>query len=97
MIIEYDGVINMKKEVILTNEHGLHARPASKFVKKTNEFNSDITIVYKDKHINGKSMIEVMGAGLNQDNKITIITEGDDETEAMDEIISFLKNELSES
>ncbi len=47
----------IKRNVVLNNETGLHARPAALFVKVANKFVSDIYIEMKGTRVDGKSII----------------------------------------
>jgi phosphotransferase system HPr (HPr) family protein len=48
-----------RRQVEITNSNGLHLRPADKFVKLANQFQSDVNIHYKGQTFNGKSILEV--------------------------------------
>jgi len=67
------------KEVDVTNGSGLHARPALQFVKKSNLFSSKISIGFKEKEFNAKSIVGIMAAGIIGGSTITIKAEGEDE------------------
>lgn len=84
----------MKQEVEIVPEAGLHARPASKFVEKAQEFDADLQIkeAGTDKEpVDARSMIAVTSLGLKQGDTMEIIAEGEDAEEALDaleEVIS---------
>ena len=80
----------------IKNSIGLHARPAAIFVKKANEFMSDIKILKDDKEANAKSIINVMSLGAVQGNEITIQAKGDDESEALDALTELLDSFIDE-
>lgn len=84
----------MEKKVIIQNETGIHARPASAIVKKANEFKSHIEIGYKDKTFNAKSIISIMSMGLGKGSEISIIATGEDETEAVGALVDLIENHL---
>lgn len=85
----------MKRDkVIIKNETGLHARPASKFVKKAGEFKSEITLLKDDKSVNAKSIMAVMGLGAEQGTEIIIEIEGEDEKKAMEELKKMINKKL---
>ena len=84
-----------EKEVIIKTDHGLHARPAAQFVKKASSFASDIVIAFKNKEINGKSILAVTSLGATKDDQITLKATGSDEEEAVKrlaELIQSLEN-----
>jgi phosphocarrier protein len=85
-----------EKNVTIINETGLHARPASQFVKKAGKFKSEIQIVFEDKEVNAKSIMGVMSLGIGQGKEITIKAVGEDEEEAINELEDFIKTEMVE-
>lgn len=80
----------IKKEVILKNPTGLHARPATMLVKKASSFKSDIYLEYNEKKANVKSLIGVLSLGVTKDSKIIVIASGDDETLATEEMVRLI-------
>ncbi|MDK7187562.1 phosphocarrier protein HPr [Facklamia hominis] len=84
----------MKKEnFVVTSETGIHARPATLLVQAASKFSSDITLEYKGKSVNLKSIMGVMSLGVGQGSEVTIITEGADEEEAMAVVKETMKKE----
>lgn len=81
-----------KKDVVIMNSSGLHARPASKFVQKASKFKSNIHLQVNDKNINAKSILELMSAGIKYNSKITISAVGEDEEQAVKELVEFIEN-----
>lgn len=82
--------------IVLTNESGLHARPAAQFVKLANSFESSIKLIYKGRAVNAKSMIEVMMAAAPKGSKVVIQADGPDEADALAALENLLTRELSE-
>ncbi len=82
----------IKKEAIVKASTGLHARPATTLVKKASSFKSDIQMEYKDKKANVKSLIGVLSLGVTKDSTVTIITSGDDEALAAEEMIKLIES-----
>lgn len=80
----------IKKEVIVKNSTGLHARPATLLVKKASSFKSDIFLEYNDKKANVKSLIGVLSLGVTKHSKVTVIVSGDDEAFAAEEIVKLI-------
>jgi phosphocarrier protein HPr len=74
-------------------ETGIHARPATLLVQAASKFNSEIQLQYKEKKVNLKSIMGVMSLGIGQGADITIITEGNDEEEALNAIEETLTKE----
>ncbi len=76
----------MKKEFIITDETGLHARPASLIVNEMNKFASDGTIKVDAKEANIKSIMGIMGLMISKDQVIEVEITGADEEDAMDAV-----------
>lgn len=82
----------VKKEAVIKNATGLHARPATLLVKKASSFKSDIYLEYGDKKANVKSLIGVLSLGVTKDSKVTVTASGDDETLAVEEMIKLIES-----
>ncbi len=85
-----------EKEVTIKNETGLHARPATVFVKKASSFTADIKISKDDKTVNAKSIMGVMSLGAGKGSKVNIRAEGEDEKEAIEALVELIDQGLSE-
>ncbi|MTI68331.1 MAG: HPr family phosphocarrier protein [Firmicutes bacterium] len=85
----------MKKNIKLTNQSGLHARPAGVLVNEAKKYDCDIEINYKDKTVNAKSIMNLLSLGINSGSEISVITNGSDEKKALDAIVNILENELN--
>ncbi len=85
-----------REEVILKNETGLHARPASLFVKEAAKYVSDIKIVKGEKEYNGKSIMGILSMGAAKGDVLTIQAEGEDEETAVKELVDLIANKLNE-
>lgn len=81
-----------REEVILQNETGLHARPASMFVKEASKFKSDIKLLKGEKEYNAKSIMGILSMGVTKGDKITIQAEGEDEETAVKELVNFVNS-----
>lgn len=81
-----------KKDVVVKMENGLHARPASLFIQKASKFNSDIQIQIDDRSLNAKSILALISAGIRYDSTITISADGEDEEQAVEELVKFIEN-----
>lgn len=85
-----------QKETNVINKSGLHARPASSFVKLAKQFRSDISIVSDGEKINAKSIVALLSAGLVCGKHIVISAEGEDEKEAVDALWQFVTSGCGE-
>ncbi len=81
----------MLKEFVITDEAGLHARPASLLVQKAASFPNPIWIEYEGKKLDLKSIMAVMSLGVRQGCKIKIHVEGENSKYVMEELEEVLK------
>jgi phosphocarrier protein len=81
------------KDFHIVAETGIHARPATLLVQTASKFASDITLNYKEKSVNLKSIMGVMSLGVGKDAEITIYADGSDETDAIQSITDVLSKE----
>lgn len=80
------------KEVILQNQVGLHARPATFFIQKANEFKSLILIEKDERRVNAKSLLGVLSLGIEGGTKIKILADGPDEEAAIAGLIELVES-----
>ncbi len=71
-----------RKTFKITSDAGLHARPATVLVQTASSFESEVSLEYKGRTVNMKSIMGVMSLGVPAGSEITITAEGSDETEA---------------
>ena len=86
----------VSKEVVINNQVGLHARPATFFIQKANEFKSSIWIEKDERRVNAKSLLGVLSLGIVKGTPMTIIADGVDESVAIATLAELLENEFSE-
>ena len=84
------------KEVEVRNQVGLHARPATFFIQKANEFKSGIQVEKEERRVNAKSLLGVLSLGIVKGTVIKIIAEGIDETEAVGALCQLITTNFSE-
>ena len=86
----------ISRQVTITNSSGLHARPATFFIQKANEFKSSIWVEKDDRKVNAKSLLGVLSLGIAQGMKITIVADGSDEDAAVNGLIALIESGLVE-
>ena len=82
----------ISKEIILKNEEGLHARPATEIAKTANQYRCNVKFDVQGKEYNAKSVLNIMSAGIKNNTEIKIICDGTDEEKALSNILETLKN-----
>lgn len=80
------------RDIIVQNKVGLHARPATFFIQKANEFNSSIWIEKDERRANAKSLLGVLSLGIVGGVSIKIIADGNDEEEAVDSLVNLINS-----
>ncbi len=83
------------KSVEVTNKVGLHARPATFFIQKANEFKSTIWVEKDGRRVNAKSLLGVLSLGIAQDTSINIIADGADEELAVNSLVELVESGLN--
>ena len=84
------------KEVVINNQVGLHARPATFFIHKANEFKSSIWIEKEDRRVNAKSLLGVLSLGIVKGTAVNLIADGNDENEAISTLSDLIASDFSE-
>lgn len=84
------------KDVMVQNKVGLHARPATFFIQKANEFKSSIWIEKEERRVNAKSLLGILSLGIVGGTSIKIIADGADEEVAVEALVDLVTNGFSE-
>ena len=84
------------KEVLVQNQVGLHARPATFFIQKANEYKSSIWVEKEERRVNAKSLLGVLSLGIVGGTSIRIIADGPDEEEAVENLVDLVKSGFAE-
>ena len=84
------------KEAVVNNQVGLHARPATFFIQKANEFKSSIWVEKEDCRVNAKSLLGVLSLGISKGTAITLIADGADEADAVEGLASLVDSEFGD-
>ena len=84
------------RDVVVKNQHGLHARPAAMLVKATQRFRSEIWIEKDGERVNGKSIMGIMMLAAGNGSTLQIIAEGSDAGVALDEIQKLVDSRFGE-
>lgn len=86
------------QQVTLINASGLHARPASDFVKMAKSFTSKITVRNIDggTAVNAKSIVMVLSQGLCKDMVVEIAADGEDEAAAVSALADLVRSGFGE-
>ena len=83
------------KDVMVQNQVGLHARPATFFIQKANEFKSSIWIEKEERRVNANSLLGILSLGIVGGTSIRIIADGADEQQAVDALVELVDSGFS--
>ena len=87
------------KEVLVQNQVGLHARPATFFIQKANEYKSSIWVEKEERRVNnaeGQSLLGVLSLGIVGGTNIRIIADGSDEELAVNGLVALVESGFAE-
>ena len=84
------------KDVLVQNQVGLHARPATFFIQQANEFKSSIWVEKEERRVNAKSLLGVLSLGIVGGTNIRIIADGTDEEVAVEGLGSLVQSGFAE-
>ncbi len=83
------------KDVMVKNQVGLHARPATFFIQKANEFKSSIWIEKEERRVNAKSLLGILSLGIVGGTDIRVIADGTDEQSAVEALVELVESGFS--
>jgi phosphocarrier protein HPr len=83
--------VTARREVRITNELGLHARPAAEFVRRASGFRSEIWLVKDRKRFSAASLIDVMRANVDCGTAVTLEANGPDAETAVEQLTRLLR------
>jgi phosphocarrier protein len=80
----------LKATVTVANLMGLHARPATQFVALSQKFSSDIRLIKGGREFDAKSILSILSAGIKQGTAVELAANGDDEAEAIKQLMDLI-------
>lgn len=78
----------------ITDEIGMHARPAGLLVKLVKGFESTVTVEKNGNKIDATRLIALMGLGIKKGDTVTVEADGADEDEAIQKLSEFFNENL---
>ncbi len=81
----------IQRDVTITNNSGLHARPATFFIQKANTYRCNIWVVKDDRKVSAKSLLGVLSIGIAKDMTITLVADGEDEAAAIEGLTDLIE------
>ena len=86
----------VSKEVTIQKAEGLHARPATFFIQKANEYKSLITVEHGESSANAKSLLGVLALGIDKGMTFKITATGTDEETAVNALVQLVTSNFEE-
>lgn len=86
----------VKERIVIENETGLHARPATEISKISMKYPCNVNLIVNGKTVNAKSPLMIMAAGIKSKTELEIICDGEDEEKALEELKIAFENQLGE-
>ncbi|MBQ7335344.1 MAG: HPr family phosphocarrier protein [Clostridia bacterium] len=87
----------ISRDVVITNNSGLHARPATFFIQKANTYKASVWIEKDDRKVNAKSLLGVLSLGIAKGMTVTLIADGQDENAAIAGLVELVDSGFSEA
>jgi phosphocarrier protein HPr len=85
-----------KKELLIENKLGLHARAAAQIVKCANSYSSKITFTKDNIEVDGKSIMGIMMLAAAKGSTLVVTVQGDDENAVLEGLETLFKNKFGE-
>lgn len=83
------------KEIVVQNQVGLHARPATFFIQKANEYKASVWIEKDERKVNAKSLLGVLSLGITKGITVTLMADGIDEEQAVNDLAVLITSDFS--
>ena len=89
--------VKIKKELVVSNKLGIHARPAAMFVKTANRFECDVFVEKDGERVNGKSIMGLMMLAAGKGSKVKFLATGDDAGAMLTELEQLFARKFDEA
>mgnify|MGYP004684316827 FL=1 len=86
----------VSKQLKVVNSTGFHMRPASAFATAMGKYSSDVKIEVNNTDVNGKSVMNLIAAGIKFGTEINVVCDGEDEKEALNEAVNMIESGFGE-
>lgn len=86
----------VSRTLTVKNKQGFHLRPANEFATAMSAFSSEVTLIYGEKEANGKSLMNIVAAGIRGGSELLVRCDGEDEAEALKEAERLINSGFGE-
>jgi len=87
---------SLKKDVIVVNELGLHARSAAKVAKAARQATGRVWLARESECVDAKQVIDMLALGAAQGDRLRIAVESSDDTEVLNTIVALFEKGFGE-
>ncbi len=84
---------HIRKEIVVKNKQGLHARPAAMFIQIVSKYNANVVLQKDKERVNGRSIMGILTLGAEENSKLIVEADGDDAQDVINEIEKLLSQE----
>jgi phosphocarrier protein len=84
-----------EKEVVVTGDAGVHARPAMMLVREAMKYDCSVKLIRDDVEADCKSIMSVLGLAIVSGTTLTVQADGEREEEAVDTLVAMIRNNFS--
>ena len=84
----------IEKDVVVSSDAGIHARPAMMIVREAMKYPCEITLIKDNIEADGKSIMSVLGLAIISGSKLTIRASGEGESELVGYILNLIENDF---
>lgn len=85
------------REIMIKNRAGLQSKAAAVFIQKASGYKSEVWVEKDERKANAKSLLGLLSLGIGSGARIKVTIEGEDETEAAEELGKYLISGLAET
>jgi phosphocarrier protein HPr len=85
-----------RREVVIRNRLGLHARAAARFVHAATRFRARVTLTRGSRTMDGKSILGILLLAASQGTRLEIGADGEDESQAVEALAILVEGGFGE-
>ncbi len=87
----------IRREVLIRNRLGLHARAAARFVHTAAGFRAAVTVTRGDRTMDGKSILGILLLSASQGTRLVLAAQGADERECVAALARLVESGFGEA
>ncbi|AQT46299.1 MULTISPECIES: HPr family phosphocarrier protein [Bartonella] len=88
--------ISFKRQLVISNKRGLHARASAKFVQTVDAFDAVVEVEKDGQTVGGNSIMGLMMLAASQGSHIDVTTHGKEAVEVLDALEKLVNDKFGE-